>query len=104
MENERSFEELVKAVTREVLRELGQRKEIPLRPGCRDSDAGGLLAADGSARMDLSAYKTPLVTENGVRRLHELTRSIMVPPAALFTPRAKELLREKNIQVIYDNK
>jgi hypothetical protein len=99
MINERSFEDLVKAVTREVVRELAKQSEIRPASACQNKTVDS-----GSERLDMSAYKTPLVTESSVRRLHELTRCIVVPKAVLVTPRAKELLRERNIQIIYDNK
>lgn len=102
MVNEYSLEKIVKAVTQEVLRELAETGGI--RTAEARTGPGATQTAPGSERLDMSAYKTPLVTENSIRRLHELTGSIIVPAAARITPRAKELLREKNIKVIYDNK
>jgi hypothetical protein len=101
MINELSLETVVKAVTREVLRELAKQGETRAPKTCSCHRATPSAAA-GSERLDMGAYKTPIVTENSVRRLHELTSSIVVPAATRITPRAKELLREKNITIIFD--
>ena len=47
-------------------------------------------------------YKTPIVTEHALSRLHERTATVIVPAGAIITPRARELIREKNLKVIVE--
>jgi hypothetical protein len=52
--------------------------------------------------VDMSKYRTPVLTENQVQRLHELTGSALVPEGTIITPKAKEILKQRNIQIIYE--
>ncbi len=49
--------------------------------------------------IDLSGYKTPVLTERHLRNLHELTGEIRVPLATITTPKAREILKRKNIAI-----
>jgi ethanolamine utilization cobalamin adenosyltransferase len=50
----------------------------------------------------MSKYRTPIVTENHIDKLHELVGEIVVPQGTIFTPKAKEKIREKKLHVTYD--
>ncbi len=94
-----NIERIVEMVTREVLRQLGN-------PGAPIIEAGSASAAQpltGVARIDMSKYKTPLITERDMLTLHELTREILVPQGTILTPRARDLIRKKNITILYEN-
>jgi hypothetical protein len=94
-------EEIIRIVTQEVLRTLG-------RDGTSGACAPGNARLPASAsqgqteRIDMAKYRTPLVGEHSIARLHELTARIIVPAAAVITPRAKELIREKKIEIIFE--
>jgi hypothetical protein len=92
------LEQLVRLVTQEVMRELARQKTTPGIP------VGVAAAADPatSVRLDMGKYKTPIVTEQALARLHDRTSTIIVPAGSIVTPRAKELLREKNISVVFE--
>lgn len=99
MENNLSLEKIVQLVTREVMRELGRKGTVAAQ-----TSAGATIALDPtiSTRLDMDGYKTPIVTENALTRLHERTTSVIVPSGTIITPRAKELLRDRNISVVFE--
>jgi hypothetical protein len=99
MENDLSLEKIVQLVTREVIREMGRRGTVPLQ-----TPAGPTAALDPttSVRIDMRSYKTPIVTEHALNRLHERTVTVIIPAGAIITPRAKELMRERNISVVFE--
>jgi len=51
----------------------------------------------------MSKYKTPILTENHIQRLHELTGKVIIPQGTIVTPKAKELLKEKNLSLQIKN-
>lgn len=89
-----TIEEIVRRATKEVWQELTRRGvELP---------AAAAALPDGAVRIDLSGYRTPLLTERAVARMHARSNTAVVPRGTIVTPRAKELLREKNINVIFE--
>ena len=90
------IEAIVRQAVDEVLKELTRRGAV--LPGPQAPPA----APTGSQRIDMHLYKTPLLTENALARLHELTGTVIVPAATVVTPRAKEVLRQKNISIVYE--
>lgn len=96
METDLQLEKIIELVTREVMNELGRKGVVP------GTGATAALDSTTSVRLDMSKYKTPLVTENAVNRLHERTITVIVPAGAVITPRARGLLREKNITVVVE--
>ena len=95
-----SLEKLIGLVTAEVVKELKKQ-------GVRIIDSSGKNGTYNhinnyrtkSEEIDMSKYKTPILTENHIQRLHELTGIVTVPQRTIITPKAKELLKEKNITV-----
>ena len=47
----------------------------------------------------MSSYRTPVLTENHIQRLHPLTGEIIVPQGTVITPKARELIKVKQILV-----
>ena len=106
-----SVESIIKMVTQEVLRELARQGRVPAfgsapAPGFAPAPVSGVFdeAANGrkAERIEMGGYRTPLVSDRAIRRLHELTGAIVVPKGAILTPMAKETIRQKNIEVIYE--
>jgi hypothetical protein len=103
--DEVSVEAIILKVTQRVLREFADRgiQVIPstgpaLLPG------PGIAVSNGaspvrSERADMTGYRTPVLIERHVRKLHELTEAVIVPRGTVVSPKAKELLRDKNIQL-----
>jgi hypothetical protein len=53
-------------------------------------------------RIDMSKYRSPVLTENHLRRLHALTGEVIVPKKTVITPKAREIAKEKNIIITCD--
>ena len=95
-----SLEKLVGLVTAEVVKELKKQ-------GVRVVDSAGINTSNNptpnyrskSERIDMSKYKTPILTENHLQRLHELTGIVIVPKGTIVTPKAKEMIKEKNLSL-----
>lgn len=94
MQTSFDIEAVVRRITQEVWRELAGRG-VPL-------PAAPAQLPDGAVRIDMSRYRTPLLTERALTALHQRTHSVVVPQGTVVTPRARELLREKNIGIIYE--
>jgi hypothetical protein len=95
-----SLEKIVSLVTAEVVKELAKQgvKVVGDSGGNRNGDAVNALRTK-SQKIDMSKYRTPVLTENHIRRLHELTGEVVVPKGTILTPKARELLRERRIRV-----
>jgi hypothetical protein len=88
------LEAIVRRVTQEVWRELaGRGITLPAPP---------MALPDGAVRIDFSRYRTPVLTERSLIGLHQRSHTVVVPQGTIVTPRAKELLREKNIGIIFE--
>ena len=98
-------ETIVRQVTAQVIRELAdQGVRIVSTAGSAVSQEPQIAAGFGgspirSERADMTGYRTPVLTERHVKRLHELTGAVIVPRGTVLSPKAKELLRDKNIQL-----
>ena len=91
---ESAIESIVRRVAHEVWQELA-RKGIAL------PDVAKALP-DGAVRIDMARYRTPLLSEHALAGLHTRTHTVVVPAGTIVTPRAKELLREKNIGIVFE--
>jgi|GEM_PF-3437212 hypothetical protein len=94
------LEILIQKITRQVINELESRgvRVASATPPAECRSGQGVEQAR-SERPDLSAYKTPVLTERHVRMLQSGTCRIIVPAGTLISPRAGEILKEKNIRV-----
>jgi hypothetical protein len=97
--------EVTERVTQRVIRELAdQGIQIVSAAGSDDARKTEAAACSGngtvrSERADMTGYRTPVLTERHVRRLHEFTGAVIVPLGTVVSPKAKELLKDKNIQL-----
>lgn len=94
-----TLEELILKITREVIRELG-RQNISVTIGEQSVQSGhqsGLIRH--TETPDMSKYKTPVLTENHIQKLHELTGEIIIPSGTIMTPKARELVKQKNLRI-----
>ena len=99
-----TLQKLIELVTAEVVKELKKQ-------GVRVVDSSGNKVSNNqmqqyrkkSERIDMSKYKSPILTENHIKRLHELTGNVIIPQKTIITPKAKELLKEKNLSIEIEN-
>ena len=93
-----TLEKLISLVTAEVIKEL-KKQGIQI---ISSSDNNGLgISTDSlrtkSEKIDMSRYRTPVLTEIHIRRLHELTGEVIIPKNTIITPKAKEIIKEKRL-------
>ena len=69
-------------------------------PGSNEQPGGFRIKKE---KIDMSAYKSPVLTENHIKRLHELTGEIVVPGGTIITPKARQALRSKKIAIVYES-
>ena len=95
-----ALDKIIQIITQQVVKEL-QTKGVKIL--ATNAAANDLVALNSlrtkSEQPDMSAYKTPILTEQHVKKLHELTGEIIVPVAAKITPKAKELIKQKQLIV-----
>jgi hypothetical protein len=86
------LETIVLRVVEEVVRELKKQ-------GVQVTTVGSSSAQSRTRveRVDLSGYKTPVLTERHINQLHESTGIVVVPTGTILSPKAKELLRDRKI-------
>lgn len=109
-----SVDQIVEIVTREVVAEL-QRRGVDVvgstpasRPGAAPSFAAPSFAspsfvsprAGASVEIDMSSYKTPVLTESQLTRLGPGVGTVVVPCRTVVTPGAWDLIRSKKLTLV----
>jgi hypothetical protein len=93
-----TLEKLISLVTVEVVKEL--KKQGIQVISSLDNDGLG-ISTDSlrtkSEKIDMSKYRTPVLTEIHIRRLHQLTGEVIIPKNTIITPKAKEIIKEKRL-------
>jgi len=56
-----------------------------------------------SEKIDLSNFRSPVLTENHIKRLHQLTAEIIIPRKTVITPKAREAIKRQNISIRFEN-
>jgi len=95
-----SLDTLVRIVVKEVLAELAKRGiEIGIPP------AGGGAALEGdqgaAVAMDMTGYRTPVLTESRVRALEPHVREIIVPAGTICTMGARDVLQQRRMKLTF---
>lgn len=107
-----SLETIVERVTEAVIRELKNQGLRVVSPGSSGPAAGnpetngGERTADPRTRIervDMSSYKTPVLTERHIRGLHPLTGIVAVPRGTKVSPKAKELMNGRNLVLLEES-
>jgi hypothetical protein len=90
-------------ITANVIKEL-KKQGIEIVSGNRvygkENPQEGLRTK--TEKIDMTKYRSPVLTENQIRRLHELTGEIIIPRGTVITPKAVELIKEKQISIVFD--
>lgn len=93
-----TLEKLITLVTAEVVKEL---KKQGIQVIYSSEHKGSVISTDSlrtkSEKIDMSRYRTPVLTEIHIRRLHELTGEVIIPENTIITPKAKEIIKEKRL-------
>lgn len=97
-----SIEELVERITIEVITELLKRGidvEFSI-----DKNSSSETSVKTSIEIDMSNYKTPVLTENNLLSLKPGITDIIIPGGTVITPGARDIIREKKLNITYKNK
>lgn len=96
-----SIEQLVESIVREVIAELTKRgvaidshavpgRKVPI------GHAGGGLTLE----IDMSGYRTPVLTESQLNRIDSKVSTIIVPCTTVVTPGAWGIIRSKKLTLV----
>ncbi len=105
--NEVSLEKIINLVVREVVSEL-EKRGVKIVASSQNApvNTGGSLTVTGiktkTEKIDMTGYKTPILTERHIDRLHELTGEIIIPMGTVITPKAREVIKQKNLSIRYE--
>lgn len=97
-----SLEKLINLVTAEVVKELKRQGVQVVVSGGQAQQQVMNGFRTKSEKIDMSKYKTPVLTEGHIRKLHELTGEVIVPERTIITPKAKELIKERQLSIIFE--
>jgi hypothetical protein len=99
-----AIDKLIQLVTQEVVTQLKAKGVTVTFDSCQVGNGIANIIAGNhdsivrrSERVDMGKYKTPILTEKQINRLHELTGKIIVPLGTLITPKAREIAKRKQI-------
>jgi len=98
-----SLEKLIQMIADEVVKEL-KKQGVKVISSSNQLNVVNSIDAlrTKSEKIDMSKYRTPILTENHIRHLHELTGEVIVPSGTIITPKARELIKAKGIQVKFE--
>ena len=97
-----SIEKLVEIIVIEVVAELSK---IGIEP-----DFSGIVKAGDLSKMkyqkkqeiDMSAYKTPILTEYILESIDQNINEIIIPKGTVFTPGAREIIKKRKFIISYN--
>jgi len=93
-----SIEEIVELVTREVIKELLRQgvivdKSLPDTPGSKNGKE--------VLEVDMSGFKTPILTESSFHKIASETKELIVPEKTVITPGARDIIKRNQIRISY---
>ena len=101
-----SVEEIIRIVTREVIAELAKRgitiTGTDLKSGEKANSTSSSAIVLKSEKIDMSNYKSPILTERHVNNLNELVGEIIVPKGTVVTPKAKEAIKKRKLLIRFE--
>ena len=92
-----SLEKIVEIVVKEVIKEL-VKNGVAI-----DQSSLGFSKPQQkrSLEMDMSAFKTPVLTENNLGFLGEDIHEIIVPKKTIITPGGRAIINKRALKIIY---
>jgi hypothetical protein len=100
-----SIEKLVELIVKEVITALScQGIEVDLSVAEKKNSSKELPANKTRLKIDMSGYKTPVLTENHLNSIDPGITEIIVPEKTVITPGAKIIIKTKQLIVTYSNK
>lgn len=90
---ELTLEKIIEIVTREVIKEL-TRKGIDL-----DVSALSNQAIQQSMVVDMTGYKTPILTASHLEKINPWIKEIVVPKGTILSPGARDIIKRKALLI-----
>jgi len=90
------IKKLIELIVAEVINELEKRGyEITFGENIVEEDK------NDSYEIDMSAFKTPVLTENMLLQVDKNISEIIIPENTVITQSAKEFINKRRIKIIY---
>ena len=93
-----SIEEIVELVTREVIEEL-RRQGIQVLNALPDKT--GAEMEKEVLELDMSGYKTPILSESSFHKIAVETKELIIPEKTVITPGARDIIKRKQLRITY---
>ena len=100
------LDKIIQAVTAEVVRQLAAKGvKVTVDPKKVGGGIVGALTNNTTGlqtkveRIDMKKYKTPILTERHIDKLHVLTGKVIVPCGTIITPKARQTAKRKQIVI-----
>lgn len=94
------IEELVDKVVKEVLSELAKRGVQVSAPAAPVQKGAVQHTQAGTLEIDMSGFRTPVLTESQLTRIDRSIGTIVVPCNTIVTPMAWDTLRSKKLTLV----
>ena len=93
------IEKLIEIIVREVISELSKLNLIDLNSGIKNStcSCNNIIKKVQSKMIDMSNYKTPILTENHLLTLDPTISEIIVPKGTIITPGARDIIKKQKL-------
>jgi hypothetical protein len=95
-----NIEKLIEIIVREVIKELLKHGELPdffISEPMHGSSGRNRIKKKDPTVIDMSNYKTPLLTEEQLKCLDPGITEITVPIGTIITPGAKDIIKKRNL-------
>ena len=93
-----ALEKIIEIVTTEVIKELA-KKGIEI--GVSNFEVNKTVKASKPVEIDMTAYKTPILTEKSLLKIGKEIKEIIIPAKTIITPGASYIIKKNKIKVIY---
>jgi hypothetical protein len=94
------MEQLVEIIVRQVLAELAKRGAEVALPAAAGAGAPPAIE-EGSVALDMTGYRTPVLTVDRLRTVDRTVREIIVPAGTVCTIGARDALRQRRVKLTY---
>ena len=95
-----NIEKLIEIIVREVIKELlkhGELTDFFTSEPRHGSSGRNVIKKNVSTVIDMSNYKTPLLTEEQIKCLDPGIAEITIPKGTIITPGARDIIKKRNL-------
>lgn len=96
-----SLENIIELVTREVIKELTRRGYAIDQSNLALGSKNPASPPSNSMELCMKDYVSPVLTENRFDSIPTGVNELIIPAKTIVTPGAKDMIRKRNIKLIY---